>query len=171
MTTPEPPNSRRPKKPEPRSSQIFTVDEVINRVMAKARSRTGRVAATVLALAVVSAIVVIPLTRSAGAPTPAAKPTPFVDPQIPSLTTGENHAAHAPPRPVHATRHRPTHEHHHLVDDDVHEHVDHHLDDDDNDDHHAAPAAAADADDAPADRTARHGHRGPDRLIGVPPGD
>ncbi len=62
-----------------RSSDLLTVDELINHVIAKARSRGGRLFLTIFGLIVALIIVVIPLTRSAPAATPAAKPDAVVD--------------------------------------------------------------------------------------------
>ena len=57
-----------------RSSDLLTIDELINRIGVKARSRGGRLFLSILGLAVAAIIVVIPLTRSAKAYSPAAKP-------------------------------------------------------------------------------------------------
>jgi cytoskeletal protein RodZ len=75
-----------------RSSDLLTIDELINRIVMRARSRRGRLVLTTLGLVAAAIIVIIPLTRSAKAYSPAAAPPTAAEPPTvvstaPSRTT------------------------------------------------------------------------------------
>lgn len=84
------PRRERSNGHERRSSDLLTIDELINRIALKARSRGGRLFLTMSGLVVAAIIVAIPLTRSAKAYSPTAAPQTATEPVTVAST--------APPR-------------------------------------------------------------------------
>src|SRR3954453_11471800 len=89
MATPTPePNKNRGRL---QLSEVLTIDDLINLVLTRARSRRGRFVVTAMGLLVVTAIVFVPIVRRSGHPAaPSSTPTvPIVTdpPTTEGLTT------------------------------------------------------------------------------------